>query len=93
MIRRVELSKVAERQVGKAPVEVRDKLLFWALSVAELGLAEVRKRPGFHDEPLRGDRAGQRSVRLNRQWRAIYVVRADGLVQFVSVEEVTPHAY
>jgi proteic killer suppression protein len=52
----------------------------------------VRKRPGFHDEPLKGDRLGQRSIRLNKTWRAIYEVQG-GEAQFVSVEEVTPHKY
>ncbi len=57
------------------------------------GLEEVRKIPGYHDEPLRGDRQGQRSIRLSRAYRAIYVVKADGGIEFVSVEEVSKHEY
>ncbi len=74
------------------PAQVRTKLLAWAKAVRDFGLEEVRKVPGYHDEPLKGERAGQRSIRLNKQWRAIYVVVEDQTV-YVYVEEVTPHAY
>lgn len=53
----------------------------------------MRKVPGFHDEPLKGDRKGQRSIRLNRAYRAIYVVSKGGAVELVSVEEVSKHDY
>lgn len=56
------------------------------------GLEETRKVPGYHDEPLKGDRAGQRSIRLSRSYRAIYEVKKD-TVEFVSVEEVNKHDY
>ena len=69
----------------------------WVESVEEDGLEMTRRVPGFHDEPLKGQRQGQRSIRLSRQWRAIYVIRADGGARegahLVSVEEVTPHEY
>lgn len=48
--------------------------------------------PGYHDEPLKGRRAGQRSIRLSRAYRAIYEIRVDD-VTFVSVEEVNKHDY
>jgi hypothetical protein len=35
----------------------------------------------------------QRSIRLSRQWRAIYEVRTDGGIQLITIEEVTPHVY
>jgi len=65
----------------------------WIEAVEEDGLEATRRVPGFHDEPLKGPRRGQRSIRLSRQWRAIYEIRADGGAQLVSVEEVTPHVY
>ena len=68
------------------------KLLIWVDDVRERGLEEVRRTPGYHDEPLKGSRAGQRSIRLSKQWRAIYEVHA-GAAKFVMVEEVTPHKY
>lgn len=65
----------------------------WIEAVEEDGSDATRRVPGFHDEPLKGKRRGQRSIRLSRQWRAIYEIRTDGGTQFASVEEVTPHAY
>jgi len=62
-------------------------------AVSKSGLAETRKRPGWHDEPLIGDRKGQRSIRLNKQWRAIYLIKNDGIIEFVEIIEVTPHDY
>jgi proteic killer suppression protein len=93
VIHQVVLTGRASREARKAPPHVRRKLLEWVEAVAELGLQEVRKIPGYHDEPLKWDRKGQRSIRLSLQWRAIYVIARDGSVEFVSVEEVTPHNY
>jgi proteic killer suppression protein len=47
---------------------------------------------GYHDEPLKGARAGQRSIRLSRAYRAIYEVKG-GTAKFVSIEEVSKHDY
>lgn len=65
----------------------------WIEAVEEDGLEATRRVPGFHDELLRGNRRNQRSIRLSRQWRAIYEIRTKDGVEFVSVEEVTPHVY
>lgn len=93
VIRRVDLSPRVKKDLRKVPAQIRDKLAAWILLVEMTGLAEVRKIPSFHDEPLKGDRAGQRSIRLSLLWRAIYVIAKDGTVSFVLVEEVTPHKY
>lgn len=53
----------------------------------------VRRLPGFHDEPLKGQRQGQRSIRLNRAYRAIYVERHGGEIELVEVMEVNKHEY
>jgi len=52
----------------------------------------VRKVRGYHDEPLSGDREGQRSFRLSRGWRGFYVIEGDD-VQLVMVIEVNKHDY
>ena len=65
----------------------------WIEAVEEDGLESTRRVRGFHDESLKGKRRGQRSIRLSRQWRAIYDIREDGGAQLVSVEEMTPHVY
>lgn len=93
MVRHVELSKRARKEISQLPRHVVVKLLAWVSWVENRGLEEVRKVPGFHDEPLRGKRAGQRSIRLNRAYRAIYVLVAKNTVEFVCIEEVHKHDY
>src|SRR5262245_55569026 len=90
---RVVLSKLVQKQLQKVPEHIVVKLQAWVEAVEHDGLEEVRKIPGFHDEPLRGLRTGQRSIRLSRAYRAIYEIRTDGVIQFASVEEVNKHEY
>ena len=90
---RVELSRAAQKHLKKIPSYIVVKLQEWVLAVGEFSLEEVRKRPGFHDELLKGNRAGQRSIRLSRGYRAIYIIKAQGAVEFVSIEEVHLHDY
>ena len=61
----------------------------WVDRVEEFGVEEVRKIKSYHDEPLKGNRAGYRSARLSRSYRMIYSVRLDIII----VEEVHKHAY
>ena len=91
-IRTVILRERAARDLRGVPRYIQQKLLIWIDAVELRGLAEVRKVPAFHDEPLKGDRKGQRSIRLNQAYRAIYVV-VSGAAQFVRVEEVNKHRY
>ena len=42
MIRRVELTMRAEKQVRRLPVHVGEKLLHWVYLVMDIGLGEVR---------------------------------------------------
>jgi proteic killer suppression protein len=82
-----------KKQLERAPPQIGRKFFAWVVAVRLAGLRDVRKNPGFHDEPLRGQRAGQRSIRLNRGWRAIYVERQSGAVELVEVIEVNHHEY
>ena len=41
-------------------------------------LEDLRVPPGNRLEPLRGDRAGQYSIRINDQWRVCFVWADDG---------------
>jgi toxin HigB-1 len=88
----VRLSKNAEKDIKRLPKNIKEAFFSWFDMVEEEGLAYARKIPGYHDEPLKGDRAGQRSVRLNRAYRAIYCVTRDGL-EIVTVLEVNKHKY
>ena len=84
---RVIFNKV-EKQFKKLPHFILLKLLAWAKSVELKGLREVRKIPGYHDEPLKGNRIGQRSIRLSKGYRAIYTEELDGQINLVIIEEV-----
>ena len=48
---------------------------------------------GYHDEPLKGRRLGQRSIRLNKAYRAIYELKNNGTTELVHIEEVNKHDY
>jgi toxin HigB-1 len=93
VIKTVLIRARAKKDLRIVPSQVLDKFTAWVQLVELTGLEEVRKIPGFHDEPLKGDRKGQRSIRLNRAYRAIYAVNKGGAVEFVSVEEVNKHDY
>jgi proteic killer suppression protein len=93
MISKVEITKIAKKQLDKSPPQAKAKLLAWAISLEEIGLDATRKQKGYHDEPLKGQRLGQRSIRLNIQWRAIYIVSSDGKINFIEIKEITPHEY
>ena len=93
MIYKVVISKQAKKQILKLSKYIIESLEAWVDDVEVRGLIEVRKTLGYHDEPLHGDRKGQRSIRLNRAYRAIYVIKSDNSIEFVSVEEVTKHDY
>jgi proteic killer suppression protein len=89
----VELTKKAQKDLVKIPYYIKDKLLLWVDDVERIGIYEVRKVPGFHDEPLKGDREGQRSIRLNKSYRAIYIENDQQEVTIISVIEVNKHEY
>ncbi|MCG3204458.1 MAG: hypothetical protein KCHDKBKB_01173 [Elusimicrobia bacterium] len=63
----------------------------WKDLVHRHGPEILRQYPGYHDEKLRGTREGQRSSRLNQQYRVIYFV--DRRVVTVYILELTPHEY
>ena len=75
------------------PDHVLRKLQKWAEQVEILGIREIRRIPGLHDEPLIGDRKGQRSIRLSKSYRAIYIEQMDGTVELVVILEVSKHRY
>jgi proteic killer suppression protein len=93
MITKVQISKKALSDLKRVPKFIRLHLELWVAAVEEEGLLNVRKIPGYHDEPLKGNRAGQRSIRLNRSYRAIYVIKDDGSLEFVEILEVNKHDY
>jgi proteic killer suppression protein len=93
MVRRVLLGPRAQRALHRIPQYIRDKLLGWVDLVETQGLEEARKVPGYHDEPLRGTREGQRSIRLSKGYRAVYTLRGAGADMVAVVDEVNKHDY
>lgn len=87
----VLVSKFAEKQLSKIPKNIVESLRYWAATVERLGIHETRKLKGYHDEPLKGDRKGERSVRLNRSYRVIYIETKAGLELLII--EVNKHEY
>jgi proteic killer suppression protein len=91
MLTRVLRTKWFERDLDRVPEFIRVKAIFWIELVEVYGLSVVRKRPGYHDEPLKGDRQGQRSVRLSRAYRLIYR-ETNGQLEILLLE-VNKHEY
>lgn len=46
---------------------------------------------GFHFEKLAGDRQGQHSLRLNRQWRLIVVIEEDQAGRYLRIDEIVDY--
>lgn len=88
---KVSRSKSFEKQLERVPFFIRKKVLLWIFLVESNGLWEVMRSPGFHDEPLKGPRKGQRSIRLNNAYRLIYLVLIDRI--HIELLEVHKHDY
>ncbi|HHF7347384.1 TPA: type II toxin-antitoxin system mRNA interferase toxin, RelE/StbE family [Legionella feeleii] len=93
MITEIQIARQALKDLKRTPLYIQEKFRAWLVAVNKVGLEETRKRPGWHDEPLVGDRKGQCSIRLNKQWRAIYIIKSNKQIEFIEVKEVTPHEY
>ncbi len=83
------------RNIGRIcrllPPQVLKKYELWKSIFFRHGPEKLREFPGFNDERLKGSRAGQRSSRLNLQYRVVYKVL--GNIVTVQVLEITPHKY
>ncbi len=88
---KITRSRGFEKQLDKVPDFIKKKVLLWVFLVEASGIAEVMKSPGYHDEPLKGERKGQRSVRMNRAYRLIYYVIQDRV--HIELLEVNKHEY
>ena len=80
-----------DKVIAKLPLQVVKKYELWKDIVFRHGPGKLREFPGFHDEKLKGDLEGQRSSRLNIQYRVIYSVEKE--VVSVYVIDITPHKY
>jgi proteic killer suppression protein len=89
----VALSSRAQKELKKIPLPILFKLQTWIDAIKTEGLNEIRKRSGFHDEPLKVQRQGQRSIRLNKAYRAIYKIHSVNNTAFIEVMEINKHDY
>lgn len=89
----IKIDKSARKQIRSVPPHVAAKLRAWMKAVHRFGMGRVRMVSGWHDEPLKGKRQGQRSIRLSRAYRAIYVIGAEGDIEIVLIREVHKHDY
>jgi len=80
-----------DKIIAKLPLQIVKKYELWKNIVFRHGPDKLREFPGFHDEKLKGDREGQRSSRLNIQYRVIYYVEKE--IVTVYVIDITPHKY
>lgn len=81
------------RDLEKIPSFIIIKFQRWVKDVEKEGIDEIMKIPGFHDEPLKGNRKGQRSVRLNKSYRAIYIRIDEEEIIIIKVIKVSKHEY
>ena len=88
---KITSSRNFDKQLEKVPEFIKNKALLWIFLVETDGIWEVMKSPGFHDESLKGERKGQRSVRLNKAYRLIYCVVQDRV--HIELLEVHKHDY
>jgi len=90
---KVRWSNSVDKSLDRLPEFIQQKFRAWVVAVERDGMQAVRQLKGFHDEPLRGNRAGQRSVRLNLAYRVIYIEGRDGSILIAEVIEVNKHEY
>ena len=90
---KILISSTAKKQLSRVPEHIASKFEYWIDLLQSIGLREVRRYKGFHDEPLHGDRKGQRSVRLSKAYRIIYREVEPHRYEVIEVLEVNKHAY
>jgi toxin HigB-1 len=81
-------SRIIAKQLRRAPGEIQEKYIVWRNLVTSRG---PQLGGGFRVHALQGIRKGQKSARLNRQWRVIFKVIEHQLI--VQALELIPHTY
>ena len=69
---------------NRLPKNVEKKFLEWEKAISEKGLVEVKKMPGYHDEPLASIK-GRHSVRMSDGYRACYETLIKDGVEIVNI--------
>lgn len=81
-----DTERLFDRQpVRRFPAALRTVMLRKLLLLdAAVALDELRVPPGNRLEKLKGDRAGQHSIRVNQQWRVCFLWK-DGAAHAVEI--------
>lgn len=87
----VEIARSAEKELKKAPLEIRDSFDAWKNLIEQYGPTGIQRINGYWDHILKGEWKGARASSLNQQWRVIYMV--EGRSVKILVLKVTPHDY
>jgi len=87
-LRLIETEKAAETGLPIAVINsCRDKLVFLRSAPNEMTLRNWRS---LRYEKLKGDREGQRSIRINKQWRLVFELNNDCVppkITILSIED------
>lgn len=51
MVRVVKVAVGVLKKLHKIPLPIKKKLFTWVAAIEKRGINEVRKIPGYHDEP------------------------------------------
>lgn len=63
----------------KLPQDIQERAVTRLAQIdAAVKLEDLRLPPSNHLEPLEGERAGQWSIRINKQWRICFRFETDG---------------
>lgn len=94
MALQIEFTKKARKDLIRAPHYVQETVEVWLTNVRNIGVEQSRLNggKGLHDEPLKGERSGQRSIRLTKSWRLIYEID-QGELRILKILAVTKHDY
>ncbi len=90
---RVRWERRVEKQLDTLPEYVVGSFFDWVRAVERDGMDAVRKLPGYHDERLKGQLRGARSVRLTLAYRVLYFQTTELGIKIAQVTRVSKHDY
>ena len=88
---RITYSRLFEKQIEKVPPHIKERVRGWIFVVSEEGIEKAILLRTYRDEALKGQRKGQRSIRLNKVYRLIYEIADQNI--HIHILEVNKHEY
>lgn len=90
IITKVKITSDAMKAITKLQPHIARKLRNWVTSVEINGIDKIKRVRSWRDEILLGKRLGQRSIRLSKGFRAIYI---EETIVLITIIEVHNHEY